>query len=416
MGHTSSRSGQTPAVTSQVVCQSHPWWVRDWMIGSVNDTIREPRKGSDDAMRTHLRHGFTILELLVVVSIIALLVGMLLPAIGKARDTARVNVSKNNLRQLGVAHKTYAADWADRHVTYVRDNLGLYDGNVQTYNNAIYDEGSNDFRYFLHPGIIAGLGYTLDGRYVPWAYWSTQGNNVMYQAINFPGPPNNSSGTDGWGWFRFGVQPKPFQDYMNGRWQDPIYFAPKDKIILEPLEPCFEVPGEFVAYPTQCNPSWASYVLSPAGLYSPRVFSDNGEGVYWSAPWELPTGYKVPSFAQVKYPTLKTHMLEHHWLQNVKIPCNASFTGCEPYYFNHSFQSQPVTLFYDGSVRLMGVLEAMSSDRRNLRQTGTVGLWSRDTPFGEDGYFIADAYDFSETSYHILTIDGARGRDTIGTE
>ncbi len=62
------------------------------------------------------RKGFTIIELLVVVSIIALLVGMLLPAIGKARDTARVNVSKNNLRQLGVAHQTYAADWADRQV------------------------------------------------------------------------------------------------------------------------------------------------------------------------------------------------------------------------------------------------------------------------------------------------------------
>ena len=59
-------------------------------------------------MKTSSRSGFTIIELLVVVSIIALLVGMLLPAIGKARDTARVNVSKNNLRQLGVAHETYS--------------------------------------------------------------------------------------------------------------------------------------------------------------------------------------------------------------------------------------------------------------------------------------------------------------------
>ena len=364
-------------------------------------------------MRSQLKRGFTIIELLVVVSIIALLVGMLLPAIGKARDTARVNVSKNNLRQLGVAHKTYAADWSDRHLTFCRDNLGLYEGDVGAYNDAIYGGGGG---FEVHPPIIAGWGYTESGSYVAWAYWTTSNNNIMFQPLNFPGPPNASAGTDGWGWFRFGVQPKPFQDYVNGRYQDPIYFAPKDKVLLEPLEVCFEIPGEFVAYPSQCNPSWASYALSPAGLFSPRVFSNDGNDVFWKAPWELPTGYKVPSFGQVKYPTLKTHMLEHHWLQNVKVPCNASFFGCEPYYFNHSFQSQPVTLFYDGSVRLMGVMEAMSSDRRNLRQTGLNGLWSRDTPFGTDGYFIPDAYDFSETSYHILTIDGVRGRDTVGAE
>ncbi len=363
-------------------------------------------------MRSQLKRGFTIIELLVVVSIIALLVGILLPAIGKARDTARVNVSKNNLRQLGVAHKTYAADWSDRHVTYVRDSLGQYEGNVQTYNTEVY--GGSETRYDAHPGIIAGNGYDDTGTYRPWGYWPGLGNNVMFQAINFPGPPHESSGLDGWGWFRFGVQPKPFQDYMNGRYQDPIYFAPKDKTLLEPLELCFEVPGEFVAFPDNCNPAWASYALSPAGLFSPRCFSLNRDtGLYWQAPWELPSGYKVPSFGQVKYPTLKTHMLEHHWLQNAKIPCNASFFGCEPYSFNASFQSQPVTLFYDGSVRMMGVVEAMSADRRLTRQAGH-GLWSRDTPFGADGYFIADGYDFAETSYHILTIDGIRGRDTVG--
>ncbi|MHC4774704.1 MAG: type II secretion system protein, partial [Planctomycetota bacterium] len=85
-------------------------------------------------MNRRTSEGFTIIELLVVVSIIALLVGILLPAIGKARDNARVNTSKSNLRQIGIAHQTYAADWADRHVTYVRDNLGLYGGDVVAYN------------------------------------------------------------------------------------------------------------------------------------------------------------------------------------------------------------------------------------------------------------------------------------------
>jgi hypothetical protein len=109
-------------------------------------------------------------------------------------------------------------------------------------------------------------------------------------------------------------------------------------------------------------------------------------------------------------------MLEHQWLQSTKVPCNASFFGCQPYFFNHSFQSTPVTLFYDGSVRLMGVMEAMSSDRRAIVQTGGAGLWTRDTPFGTDGYFIDTAYDFAASSYHILTTNGIRGRDTIGTE
>jgi type II secretory pathway pseudopilin PulG len=346
----------------------------------------------------------------VVVSIIALLVGILLPAIGKARDTARVNTSKSNLRQIGVAHKTYAADWADRHVTYCRDNLGQYGGDVVLYNQEIY--GGTESRYDAHPGIVAGNGYDSTGTYRPWGYWTQEVNRAMFQPIGFPGGP----GAEHWGWFRFGNQPKPMSEYLNSKYQDPIHFAPKDRVILDPLEPCFEIPGEFVAYPDTCNPAWSSYCLSLAGLYNPAVFSLNKQDdTFWSPPWQMPAGYKVPSFGQVRYPTLKTHILEHHWLQNMKVPCNAAFMGCEPYYFNHSYQSMPVTLFYDGSVRLMSVLEAMSSDRRHARQAG-YGLWTRDTTFGDDGYLHADGYDFAETSFHILTTDGVLGRDTLGRE
>ncbi len=145
------------------------------------------------------------------------------------------------------------------------------------------------------------------------------------------------------------------------------------------------------------------------------VFADDGRGIYWNAPWEMPSGYKVPSFSQVRYPTLKTHMLEHPWLQNTTVRCNDALTGCEPYYFNHSDQPAPVTLFHDGSVRIMTVLEAMSSDRRHARQhPDGIGLWTRDTPFGDDGYLIADGYDFAATSFHILTTEGVLGRDTLG--
>jgi prepilin-type N-terminal cleavage/methylation domain-containing protein len=364
-------------------------------------------------MKKHQNIGFTIIELLVVISIIALLVGILLPAIGKARDDARVSASKSNLRQLGVAHQTYAADWADRHVTYVRDNLGLYGGDVGRYNAEVYGDALGSFKF--HPGMIAGWGYTANGEYELWGYWSTHNNRIMFQPIGFPGSPCPSA--DAFGWFRFGAQLKPLNRYMNGRYQDPVYFAPKDQSILEPLEPCFEVPGEFVAFPEQCNPSWSSYCLSPAGLYNPAVFSRNAStGEHWNAPWDMPSGYRVPSFGHVKYPTLKTHMLEHQWLQDPAVACNTNFVpGCEPHYFNHGLHSLPVTLFYDGSVRLMGVMEAMSSDGRHENQAG-YGLWSRDTPFLDDGYLIGDGYDYANTAFHIFTTEGVRGRDTLGRE
>lgn len=52
--------------------------------------------------------GFTLVELLVVVGIIALLAGMLMPALSKARAAAKGAVCQNNLRQVGMAILNYA--------------------------------------------------------------------------------------------------------------------------------------------------------------------------------------------------------------------------------------------------------------------------------------------------------------------
>ncbi len=62
-------------------------------------------------MKTTKRSGFTLVELMVVVSIIALLVGLILPAVQSARNSAMVNESKVNCREIHRLNKTYENDY-----------------------------------------------------------------------------------------------------------------------------------------------------------------------------------------------------------------------------------------------------------------------------------------------------------------
>ncbi len=100
--------------------------------------------------------SFTLIELLVVVAIIAVLVAMLLPALGSAREMARRSVCANNLRSQGAGFHMYAMSYNDylcRNYSY-----GLWTG----FELNMIDAANNYKVYPMNHGLLYGEGYLKD--------------------------------------------------------------------------------------------------------------------------------------------------------------------------------------------------------------------------------------------------------------
>jgi len=151
------------------------------------------------------RDGFTLIELLVVIAIIALLIGILLPALGGAMRSARTLKCQVNMRSMGAAAMNYGGDY--------RDTIPAYNWKPGNFDTPYADlRNPADDRWSSRHQAISIIRDYSGNQYIPLS----SGGNSWFCNL----------------WFSHLV----FYEYLSGNLEEPVAACPEDAQQVERAE------------------------------------------------------------------------------------------------------------------------------------------------------------------------------------
>jgi prepilin-type N-terminal cleavage/methylation domain-containing protein len=146
--------------------------------------------------RRRQSHAFTLVELLVVIGIIAILIGILLPTLGRAREQAKRVQCLSNLRQVYTQFVFYARDNRDQ------VPIGYRAGKSKQFNSMVWSNTSKQYVLF---GLLYKGGYMK----TPGVFFCPTENNPqsMFNTPTNPWPPGSDGDPTANGYCGYAMRP-----------------------------------------------------------------------------------------------------------------------------------------------------------------------------------------------------------------